>query len=61
MSKDKKGRKKNPHALALGKLGWSKGGKARAKALTPERRKEIAINAIKARWAKNKQKGKKSE
>lgn len=32
----------------------SKGGKARAKALTPERRKEIARKAIAARWAKEK-------
>ena len=30
----------------------SKGGKARAKALTPERRKEIARKAIAARWDK---------
>ena len=32
----------------------SMGGKARAKKLTPERRKEIASNAAKARWAKRK-------
>lgn len=31
-----------------------KGGKARAKALTPERRKEIARKAIAARWARKK-------
>jgi len=30
----------------------SKGGKARAKALTPEKRKEIARKAIATRWAK---------
>lgn len=30
----------------------SKGGAARAAALTPERRREIATNASKARWAK---------
>ena len=29
-----------------------KGGKARAKALTPERRSEIATSAIRARWRK---------
>jgi hypothetical protein len=29
-----------------------KGGKARAKKLTPERRREIARNAVQARWAK---------
>ena len=28
------------------------GGHARAAKLSPERRKEIAINAIRARWAK---------
>jgi len=31
-----------------------KGGKARAKALTPEQRKAIARKAIAARWAKAK-------
>ncbi len=31
----------------------SLGGKARAAALTPERRREIAVAAIKARWAKH--------
>ena len=29
-----------------------KGGKARAKALSPERRSEIALEAIRARWKK---------
>lgn len=38
----------------LGKLGGLKGGKARAKALSPERRKEIAAAAAKARWGKQK-------
>jgi len=33
-----------------------KGGKARAAKLSPERRKEIAQNAIAARWAKAKTK-----
>jgi hypothetical protein len=28
------------------------GGHARAAKLSPERRKEIAVNAIRARWAK---------
>jgi hypothetical protein len=41
---------KNPHAVALGKMGGAKGGKARAKALTPEKRKAIARKAAKARW-----------
>ena len=43
---------KNPHAVALGRLGGlaagGKGGKARALALTPEARTEIAIKAGKA-------------
>lgn len=41
---------KNPHAVALGRLGGLKGGKARAAKLTPEQRKEIAQKAAKARW-----------
>jgi hypothetical protein len=43
---------KNPHAQALGKLGGLKGGKARAKKLTPEQRAEIARKAAQARWKK---------
>ena len=43
-------RKKNPAAVALGKLGGSKGGRARAKALTAERRSEIARKAAQSRW-----------
>jgi hypothetical protein len=45
-------KKKNPNAVALGKLGGSKGGKIRAAKLTPEERREIARNAVLARWAK---------
>jgi hypothetical protein len=41
---------KNPHAVALGRLGGLKGGKARAKKLSAKRRKEIAIKAINKRW-----------
>lgn len=41
---------RNPHAVALGTLGGRKGGKARADKLTPERKKEIAQKAAKARW-----------
>jgi hypothetical protein len=48
-------RKKNPAAVALGKLGGFKGGHARAAKLSPEKRKEIAQRAAKARWAKEKQ------
>jgi hypothetical protein len=44
---------KNPFAVALGKLGASKGGKARAAALSKKRRKEIAQAAASVRWSKN--------
>ena len=40
----------NPHAVELGRLGGKKGGKARADALTPERRSEIAKLAARKRW-----------
>ena len=43
---------KNPAAVALGRLGGLKGGKARKKALTPEQRREIAQIAAQARWKK---------
>jgi len=43
---------KNPHAVALGRLGGKKGGKARAEKLTPEQRSEISRKAAKARWKK---------
>ncbi len=41
---------KNPHAVALGRLGGEKGGKARAKKLSGRRRKDIAKKAATARW-----------
>jgi hypothetical protein len=44
---------KNPAAVALGKLGGLKGGKARAKKLTAKKRKEIATKAAKKRWSKD--------
>jgi hypothetical protein len=47
---------RNPHAVALSKLGASKGGKARAKALSAKRRKEIAKTAVNARWDKSRKK-----
>jgi hypothetical protein len=43
---------KNPAAVALGRLGGKKGGKARAASLTPEQRSEIAKKAARARWEK---------
>ena len=42
---------KNPAAVALGRLGGKKGGKARAEKLTPEQRRDIARKAAKARWS----------
>jgi hypothetical protein len=44
---------RNPAAIALGKLGGSKGGKARAEKLTAEERKEIARKAAAKRWQKD--------
>lgn len=43
---------KNPAAVALGRLGGLKGGKARAKKLTPQRRRQIARKAANNRWKK---------
>ena len=43
---------KNLAAVALGRRGGLVGGKARAKKLTPQRRKQIAIAAAAARWKK---------
>ena len=45
---------KNPAAVALGKLGGPKGGRARAEALSPERRSEIARIASRTRWGNKK-------
>ena len=41
---------KNPAAVALGRLGGLKGGKARKAKLSAKRRKEIAQKAARARW-----------
>ena len=43
---------KNPHAVALGRLGGLKGGVARAESLTAKKRSAIAAKAAKARWEK---------
>jgi hypothetical protein len=43
---------KNPHAVALGRLGGLKGGAARAAKLAPKKRSQIAAMAAKARWEK---------
>jgi hypothetical protein len=42
----RKAKRKNPAAVALGKLG----AKARAKLLTPEQRSDIARRAVNERW-----------
>ena len=41
---------KNPAAVALGRLGGLKGGKARKASLSAKRRTEIAREAARARW-----------
>jgi hypothetical protein len=50
------GKKKNPHAVALGRRGGikggAKGGKAAAASRTPGERSEAARKAVNARWAK---------
>jgi hypothetical protein len=43
-------RPKNPAAVALGKLGGERGGKARAEKLSSDERREIARRAAAARW-----------
>lgn len=44
---------KNPAAVALGRMGGLRGGNARAKMLSPQRRKAIAKKAAIARWSKS--------
>lgn len=41
---------RDPAAVELGRRGGLKGGPARAKKLSPERRREIAKKAAEARW-----------
>lgn len=47
---------RNPAAVALGRLGGLKGGKARAKALSPKKRSEIAKRAAQKRWKSKRKK-----
>lgn len=44
------GERKDPAAVALGRKGGLKGGKARAAKMTPEERAESARKAARARW-----------
>jgi hypothetical protein len=46
---------KNPAAVLLGRLGGQKGGPARAKKLTPAKRRAIAKKAARARWGNGKE------
>jgi hypothetical protein len=48
--------KKNPAAVALGRLGGLKGGPALAAKLTPAQRQASARKAAQARWSKAKRK-----
>ena len=48
-------REKNPAAVALSKLGASKGGKARAESMTAKQRSASAKKAAKARWKKRRE------
>ena len=43
---------KNPAAVALGRKGGLKGGKARMESLTAEERRRLATKAARARWRK---------
>lgn len=45
-------RKKNPHAVALAKLGARKGGLARAASLSKRKRSDLARKAVNVRWEK---------
>lgn len=47
---------KNPAAVALGRLGGLKGGRARADKLSDKRKSEIARKAAQTRWAKKEKK-----
>lgn len=51
---------KNPAAVALGRLGGLKGGKARWEGTTKKQRSEAGRKAARARWAKAKRRKKKA-
>jgi hypothetical protein len=53
-SSKKLNRKKNPAAVALGRLGGLKGGPARMKRLSAKQRSELGRKAVMARWNKGK-------
>ena len=45
---------KDPAAVALGRKGGLKGGKARAESMTADERRDAARKAAQARWANKK-------
>jgi len=47
-------RRKNPAAVALGRLGGKKSAKGRMEKLTPEQRRQLASNAARIRWSREK-------
>jgi len=47
---------KDPAAVALGRRGGLKGGKARAESMTAEQRQEAARRAARARWGEGRPK-----
>jgi hypothetical protein len=58
-------RRKNPHAVALGrrggKKGGKKGGKARWEGISAEQRSELMRRAVLARWARARGRPRKAE
>jgi uncharacterized protein (DUF1684 family) len=48
---ERRGGERDPVAVALGRRGGLKGGRARAEQLSPEERRAIAQRAAQARWA----------
>ena len=52
MKKKSKAALKNPHAVALGRLGGLVGGPIRARSLSAHERQAIARKAARARWMK---------
>jgi hypothetical protein len=50
-------KRKNPAAVALGRLGGLKGGPARIAKLSAKGRSELAHKAVLARWSKAKKRG----
>ncbi|MDE2102660.1 MAG: hypothetical protein KGL39_35780 [Patescibacteria group bacterium] len=58
MDDPKKKKARDPAAVALGRKGGKAGGPARAKSLTASQRSASAAKAARARWHKQRAKGK---